>query len=137
MDGTQKRKSSQDGSSSAKRARNDDGTSVTFEEELASLGEVSIRNPQSKWPRPTVPKINCSTDNIVFQQLEVDNYIGLYLFLCFILEAWMKTLQPSIPCVHTLHFFKLSIIEVDLFTLKIECWSNHKLYSFYRSGSSV
>lgn len=76
MEGTQKRKGGQDGSSSAKRARNDDGTSASFEEELASLGEVSIRNPQSKWPRPPVPKINCSTDSIVFQQLEVDNYIG-------------------------------------------------------------
>ena len=49
----------------------------------------------------------------------------------------MKPLQPSIPCVHTLYLFKLSIIEIDLFALKIECWSNHKLYSFYRSGSSV
>ena len=96
MEGTQKRKGSQDGSSSAKRARNDDGSSASFEEELASLGEVSIRNPQSKWPRPAVPKINCSTDSIVFQQLEVDNYIGLYLFLSFILKAWLK---PSVPCV--------------------------------------
>ena len=87
MEGTQKRKGGQDGSSSAKRARNDDGTSASFEDELASLGEVSIRNPQSKWPRPSVPKINCSTDSLVFQQLEVDNYIGLYFFLSFILKA--------------------------------------------------
>ena len=78
MDATQKRKGSQDGSSSAKRSRNDDGTSGSFEQELASLGEISIKNPQSKWPRPAVPKINASTDSIVFQQLEVDNYIGLY-----------------------------------------------------------
>ena len=35
----------------------------------------------------------------------------------------MKPLQPSIPCCHTLYLliFKLSIIEVDLFALKIEC----------------
>lgn len=78
MDGTQKRKGSQEGSSSAKRSRNDEGTSSGFEEELASLGEISIKNPQSKWPRPAVPKINASTDSIVFQQLEVDNYLGLY-----------------------------------------------------------
>ena len=87
MDGTQKRKGSQDGSSSAKRSRHDDGTSGGFEEELASLGEVSIKNPQSKWPRPVVPKINASTDSIVFQQLEVDNYIGLYPRLIFLTKT--------------------------------------------------
>ena len=33
----------------------------------------------------------------------------------------MKPLQPSISCVYTLDLFKLSIIEVDLFALKMEC----------------
>ena len=94
MEGTQKRKGGQDGSSCAKRARNDDGTSASFEEELASLGEVSIRNPQSKWPRPSVPKINCSTDSLVFQQLEVDNYIGLYFFLIFYFKSLNEAFDP-------------------------------------------
>lgn len=102
MDGSQKRKGGQDGSSSAKRSRNDDGTSGSFEEELASLGEVSIRNPESKWPRPAVPKINVSTDSIVFQQLEVDNYIGLYPLAIYYFVSLKPSLQPSIPCIYTL-----------------------------------
>ena len=82
MDGTQKRKGSPDASSSAKRSRNDDGNSGSqgggFEEELAALDFVNDKNPSAKWSRPAVPKLNPLTDDIVFQQLEVDNYIGLY-----------------------------------------------------------
>lgn len=82
MDGTQKRKGSPEGSNSAKRPRNDDGNSGSqgggFEEELAALDRAPDKNPAAKWPRPAVPKLNPSTDNIVFQQLEVDNYLGLY-----------------------------------------------------------
>lgn len=82
MDGTHKRKGSPDASSSAKRSRNDDGNSGSqgggFEEELAALEFVNDKNPSAKWSRPAVPKLNPLTDDIVFQQLEVDNYIGLY-----------------------------------------------------------
>ena len=82
MDGTQKRKGSPDTSSSAKRSRNDDGNSGSqgggFEEELAALDFLNDKNPSAKWSRPAVPKLNPLTDDIVFQQLEVDNYIGLY-----------------------------------------------------------
>lgn len=78
MDGTQKRKGSPDASSSAKRPRNDDGKGGGFEEELAALDFVNDKNPSAKWSRPAVPKLNPLTDDIVFQQLEVDNYIGLY-----------------------------------------------------------
>lgn len=80
MDGSQKRKGSSDGSNSAKRSRNDDGNSSSqggrFEEELAALDVVEEKNPSLKWPRPAVPNLNPSTDNIVFQQLEVDNSLG-------------------------------------------------------------
>lgn len=83
MDNIQKRKGSQEGSSSAKRSRHDEGSSCTFEDELASLGEVADKDPKHKWPRPVAPKINPFTESLVFQQLEVDNYIGLYLEFIF------------------------------------------------------
>ena len=83
MDNNQKRKGSQEGSSSAKRSRHDEGSSCTFEDELASLGEVADKDPKHKWPRPAAPKINPFTERLIFQQLEVDNYIGLYLELIF------------------------------------------------------
>ena len=96
MDGTQKRKGSPDGSNSAKRARNDDGTSGSqgggFEEELAALDAVADRNPSATWPRPPVPNLNPSTDNIVFQQLEVDNYLGLYIRFSIIILFFMLEL---------------------------------------------
>lgn len=88
MEGNQKRKGSPDASSSAKRSRNDDGISASqgggFEQELAGLDAADDKNPSSKWARPPVRKLNPSTDNIVFQQLEVDNYIGLYMY-CYCL----------------------------------------------------
>ena len=93
MDGTQKRKGSPDGSNSAKRARNDDGNSGSkgggFEEELAAFDAVADKNPSTKWPRPPVPNLNPSTDNIVFQQLEVDNYLGLYIYAYFSINLFL------------------------------------------------
>jgi len=91
MDGSQKRKGSSDGSNSAKRSRNDDGNSSSqggrFEEELAALDVVEEKNPSLKWPRPAVPNLNPSTDNIVFQQLEVDNSLGMILFHLIIMRV--------------------------------------------------
>ena len=84
MDGTQKRKGSPDQSSSAKRSRNENDSSShggSFEKELAAFREdtVAYRNPTANWPRPPVPSLNPSTDKIVFQQLELDHYVGLYM----------------------------------------------------------
>lgn len=86
MDGTQKRKGSPDESSSAKRSRNENNNSSqggSFEKELEAFREdtVAYRNPTATWPRPPVPNFNPSTDNIVFQQLELDYYVGLYMIL--------------------------------------------------------
>ncbi|XP_074639008.1 DNA polymerase delta catalytic subunit-like [Acropora palmata] len=84
MDGTQKRKGSPDQSSSAKRSRNENDSSSdggSFEKELAAFREdtVAYRNPTANWPRPPVPNLNPSTDKIVFQQLELDHYVGKHL----------------------------------------------------------
>lgn len=79
MDSAQKRKGSEEVGSSAKRSRHDEGNPRTFEEELALLGEVVDKDPAHKWSRPAAPKLNPSSESLVFQQLEVDNYIGLCL----------------------------------------------------------
>ena len=110
MEGTQKRKGSPDGNISAKRSRSDNGNSSQgggFEEELAALRDdvASDKNPSSKWPRPPVPNLNPSADNIVFQQLEVDNYVGLYMyFIYFFLLTifnyyWVAIGNPVGKCV--------------------------------------
>lgn len=67
MEGIQKCKGGQDGSSFVKCVCNDDGILVSFEEELVLFGEVLIRNFQFKWFRLFVLKINCFFDSIVFQ----------------------------------------------------------------------
>ncbi|CAH3107211.1 unnamed protein product [Pocillopora meandrina] len=76
MDNAHKRKGSEEVGSSAKRSRHDEGNPRTFEEELALLGEVVDKDPAHKWSRPAAPKLNPSSESLVFQQLEVDNYIG-------------------------------------------------------------
>ena len=92
---------------SSKRARYDDfaNTSSTFEEELALLdtleteSELSqssqsqesqdsvksnlIKNNdfmsnRSKWRRPNSPYLNPSKDSLIFQQLDIDNYVGRF-----------------------------------------------------------
>ncbi|XP_046862075.1 DNA polymerase delta catalytic subunit-like [Xenia sp. Carnegie-2017] len=45
-----------------------------FERELAKLGIAE--NPTSKWRRPPLPVIDEANDNILFQQLDIDHYIG-------------------------------------------------------------
>ena len=46
-----------------------------FERELAKLGIAE--NPTSKWRRPPLPVIDEANDNILFQQLDIDHYIGM------------------------------------------------------------
>ena len=65
-------------SAAAKRRRQDEDSSQgagRFEHELASL-QQSTGNPKSKWSRPQVPRFDPAKDAIVFQQLEVDHYVG-------------------------------------------------------------
>ena len=81
MESAQKRKGTIEGISSAKRSRNGEGFSSqggSFEDELASFEEAAAKHSTgtAKWFRPQVPKINAASDSIVFQQLEVDHYIG-------------------------------------------------------------
>ena len=87
-----------------KRARYDDmNSSSTFEEELALIDTIesesdhsqfsqsqesqdSVQNNlntntdfmtnRSKWSRPSPPNLDPSKDNLIFQQLDIDNYVG-------------------------------------------------------------
>lgn len=86
MDNSQKRKVDFDEASSSKRSRNDDdfkGVQPSrFETELASLQDTdttkdsSRSSPKAKWKRPSVPSLRPDYDSIVFQQLDVENYVG-------------------------------------------------------------
>lgn len=86
MDSSQKRKVDFNETSSSKRSRNDDdfkGVQPSrFENELASLQDTdttkasSRGNPKAKWKRPPVPTLRPEHDSIVFQQLDVENYVG-------------------------------------------------------------
>ena len=89
---TNKRKSEEDHDAalSQKKARgNDDsfGEQMSFEEELAMLNalEESSDEPNtkatslSKIRRPAVRSIDPKKDNVVFQQLEVDHYVGNHI----------------------------------------------------------
>ncbi|XP_072033784.1 DNA polymerase delta catalytic subunit-like [Amphiura filiformis] len=80
----------------SKRPRNnpdDDVDPSAFEEELAMLEQVeaelsqdsewtqptgkTAKNP--KWARPKVPSINPANDTLVFQQIDLEHYIGKHL----------------------------------------------------------
>ena len=92
----------------SKRARYDDhmNSSSTFEEELALFETIesesdhsqfsqsqgsqdSVQNNlnantdfmtnRSKWSRPSPPNIDPSKDSLIFQQLDIDNYVGRLL----------------------------------------------------------
>lgn len=103
---SERRKLSSDGGPNSKRSRNDDfgNTPSTFEEELAlyetfgsdsefsqqtqsqgsqesingsiSTSDIVIAN-KSRWSRPSLPAIDPSKDNLVFQQLDIENYVGM------------------------------------------------------------
>lgn len=70
----------QEMSSKKKPRRIDDsfGDVMSFEEELAMLNALED-SCTSKVRRPAVKSIDPKTDTVVFQQLEVDNYIGNHI----------------------------------------------------------
>ena len=76
-----KRKNEEADSLSLKKARPQDddsfGDVMTFEEELAMLDELEGSN--AKVRRPPVRSIDPKKDAIVFQQLEVDHYVGTHI----------------------------------------------------------
>jgi len=80
-----KRKSDEELSSSQKKLRlNDESFGMTFEEELALLqsleGSSSDEHsrPSKVW-RPPVLSIDPKKDSVVFQQIEVDHYVGSHV----------------------------------------------------------
>ena len=63
---------------SRKRVRSNDGDEpFRFEEELASMEQLSnARRRSSNWSRPQPPQISPAHDKLVFQQIDIDHYIG-------------------------------------------------------------
>lgn len=60
--------------SANKRAKIEEARSSGFEEELAKLGSTESRT--LKWRRPDLPFLDVSKDALIFQQLDLDHYIG-------------------------------------------------------------
>lgn len=99
MDGKRKQFPGKGGPPGVKKPRSDwdDEDPSVFEAELAMLDDVEneMKNDQesqeimgdgpayevtsTKWSRPPVPEINPAKDTIVFQQLDLDHYIGTHL----------------------------------------------------------
>lgn len=66
---------------STKRARTDyENDSYDFEDELAFLESMeqdfSGASSSSRWSRPDPPSIDSTSDTVVFQQIDIDHYIG-------------------------------------------------------------
>ena len=82
MSGTSKRKSEEGEVLSQKKARQNDDSfgdmHMTFEEELAMLDALESVT-SSKIRRPAVRSIDPKKDSVVFQQLEVDHYVGSHI----------------------------------------------------------
>ena len=57
-----------------KRKKSSDVKPSGFEVELAKLGPNESRS--SKWHRPPLPSLDASKDALVFQQLDLEHYIG-------------------------------------------------------------
>lgn len=83
-----KRKSEEDVLSQKKPRRNNDsfGDVMSFEEELAMLDALegsseveTVTTSASKVRRPAVRSIDPKKDTVVFQQLEVDHYVGSHI----------------------------------------------------------
>ncbi|TPX31708.1 DNA-directed DNA polymerase [Synchytrium microbalum] len=53
-------------------------TKSSWEEQLEALHQQSTpgENYEAAWPRPALPKIDKDRDSIVFQQIEIDEYVG-------------------------------------------------------------
>ena len=93
-----KRKANQGFNANSKKQKLEDHQQNSFEEELALYDEIkkenqnaesqdsqnrsclpprrSAGNNSNKWMRPDVPDINPDTDHLIFQQMEVDHYVG-------------------------------------------------------------
>ena len=100
-----RRKLPSTGGPNSKRARHDDfgNSSSSFEEELALFNTIESESDfsqksqsqesqdsingssgthnvvaanRNKWSRPDPPKIDPSKESLIFQQLDIDNYIG-------------------------------------------------------------
>ncbi|XP_076115768.1 DNA polymerase delta catalytic subunit-like [Mytilus galloprovincialis] len=91
-----KKPSSQNGVPPSKKARynfDDEEDPSAFEEELAMLDEMESETHQdtdggmgpqdaeacAKWKRPPPPDLNIHKDKVVFQQIDVDHYIGKHM----------------------------------------------------------
>ena len=93
-----KRKANQDFNGNSKKQRLEVHWQNSFEEQLALYDEIEKENQNTenqdsqnrsglqppraagsnsnKWTRPDVPNINPDTDHLIFQQMEVDHYVG-------------------------------------------------------------
>ena len=60
--------------SNAKRTKSEETKPSGFEEELAKLSGAESR--ALKWRRPPLPSLDASKDALVFQQLDLDHYVG-------------------------------------------------------------
>ena len=60
--------------SNNKRSKSEDTKPTGFEQELAKFGPAESR--VSTWRRPALPSLDASKDALVFQQLDLDHYIG-------------------------------------------------------------
>jgi hypothetical protein len=60
--------------SNNKRTKSEETKPSGFEKELAKFGPAESR--ALKWRRPPLPSLNASKDALVFQQLDLDHYIG-------------------------------------------------------------
>lgn len=72
--GGEKRKTDYPNSNGSKRAKSDERKPSGFECELAKFGPTESRT--SKWCRPPLPSLDISKDALIFQQLDLDHYIG-------------------------------------------------------------
>ena len=78
MESENKRKVDSQASSSAKRWRGDEEDSSSFEKELATLASAKTGQASraARRRRPPLPTIDPNSDKIVFQQLDLEHYIG-------------------------------------------------------------
>ncbi|KAJ3290887.1 DNA-directed DNA polymerase delta [Borealophlyctis nickersoniae] len=60
------------------KKRKSAGETPSFAEELERLSQQSahVENFEDLWARPPLPNINPARDSIVFQQIDVDDYVG-------------------------------------------------------------
>ena len=67
-----------------KRAKSEETKPSGFENELANFDPIV--SPKLKWRRPPLAALNPSKDAVVFQQLDLDHYIGMVIRLNVVWE---------------------------------------------------